>query len=102
MSAEDKLQKTEKKLAEISMTLKRLDLEYQKVLSDIDMTPEQLNAYVANPDNFDPPIWEHLQNEKKQHDEKLNLELSCITNPSKTKKALNERGAVQPHWLFVR
>lgn len=99
---EDKIQKTEKRLRELSIIMKRLDREYQKLLEEMDTSPEQLKAYVDNSDNFAPPIWEQLQNEKKKLDEKLNLELSCVSDPTKTKKAISERASVQKHWLFVR
>ena len=99
---EDKIQKTEKKLLELSVILKRLDREYQKLLDEMELPPEQLKAYVENSENFSPPIWEQLQNEKKKLDERLNLELSCIPDLSKTKKSLAEKGAVQQHWLYVR
>jgi len=99
---ETKIQKTERKLLEMSIILKRLDREYQKLLDEMALTPEQLKAYVENPENFAPPIWEQLQNEKKMLDEKLNLELSCVPDLAKAKKTISERGTVQQHWLFVR
>lgn len=99
---EDKIQRTERKLLELSLMLKRLDGEYQRLLEEMSFTPKQLKDYVENPENFDPPIWEHLQNEKKMLDEKLNLELNNISDLMHTKKTLAERGKVQQHWLFVR
>jgi uncharacterized membrane-anchored protein YhcB (DUF1043 family) len=99
---EEKIQKTERKLNEVAISLKRLDREYQQLLEELALTPEQLSGYVENPDNFSPPIWEYLQNEKKKLDEKLNLELSHVSDPLKTKKTFSERGNIQPHWLFVR
>jgi hypothetical protein len=99
---EDKIHKTERKLNELSIILKRLDREYQELLKELSSTPEQLKEYVANPDHFDPPIWEQLQNEKKIWDEKLNLELNSVPDPLKTKKTVSERASIQQHWLFVR
>lgn len=99
---EDKIQRTERKLLELSLILKRLDGEYQRLLEEMSFTPKQLQEYVENPKNFAPPIWERLENEKKMLDEKLNLELNNITDTVKTKKTLSERGQVQKHWLFVR
>ncbi len=99
---ESKIQKTEKRLSEFSISLKRLDQEYQELLKELGLTHEQLKEHVENPSNFEVPIWEHLQNEKKMLDEKLNLELNSIVDPLKTQKSLAERGNVQQHWLFVR
>lgn len=99
---ENKIQRTERKLLELSIIMKRLDREYQKLMEELSCTPEQLKAYVENSENFSPPIWEQLQKEKKMLDEKLNLELSCVPDLAKTKKTISERGTVQQHWLFVR
>ena len=99
---EEKIEKTEKKLHEISVSMKRLDREYQQLLDGIELSPLQLKEFVENPKNFSPPIWEQLQNEKKMLDEKLNLELNNIPDMLKTQKTFSERAAVQQHWLFVR
>mgnify|MGYP002138947446 CR=1 FL=1 len=99
---EDKIHKTEQKLLELSLVLNRLDGEYQKLLEEMSFTPKQIKEYAENPNNFAPPIWEFLQNEKKMLDEKLNLELSNINDLTKTTKTLSERGQIQKHWLFVR
>lgn len=99
---EDKIKRTERKLLELSIFLAQLDNEYQKLLEEMSFTPAYLKEFVGNPDNFAPAVWEELQNEKKQLDEKLNLELSVLPDQVKTKKTLSERASVQKHWLFVR
>lgn len=99
---EVKIHRTERKLNEISISLKRLDREYQELLKELSFTPDQLKDYVENSDNFAPPIWEQLQNEKKKWDEKLNLELNSVPDPLKTKKTASEQAGIQQHWLFVR
>lgn len=99
---EEKIQATERKLNELSIRLKRLDDEYQQLLKEWGLTTEELKNHVENPENFDPPIWEELQKEKKKLDEKLNLELNSVSDPLKTKKAFSEQGNIQQHWLFVR
>jgi len=99
---ENKIDKTEKKLLELSISLKRIDREYQKLMEEMALSPQELKEYVENEENFSPPIWEQLQNEKKMLDEKLNLELNCVIDQDKTKKTITERGLIQKHWLFVR
>jgi hypothetical protein len=99
---EDKIVKTERRLKEFAIRLKRLDREYQRLLEELALTPEQLKDFAENPANFDPPIWEQLQNEKKKRDEILTLEIESIPDPNKTKQATSERGKVQQHWLYVR
>jgi hypothetical protein len=98
---EKKIQETDKKLKEFSITLKQLDLEYQQVLEELALTPEQLQEFVS-PDQFSPIVWEMLQEEQKEWDERLNLELNNIRDPLNTQKAIEEKGHVQQHWLFVR
>lgn len=99
---EDKIQNTERRLVELSLILKKLDREYQKLLDEMSVTPEAVKSFVENPDHFPPPIWEQLQNEKKMRDEKLNMELSCVPDLTKTKKTMSERSQIQQHWLHVR
>jgi len=99
---EDKIHRTERKLKELFLHLQRLDREYQTLLKELDTTPEQLQAFAENPDNFSPALWEELQNAKKELEEKLKLKLDNVCDANKTKKTLSEKGKVQKHWLFVR
>lgn len=99
---EEKIHRTEKKLKEFSITLSRLESDYQQILKDLNITPDQLANFSENPEDYDQAEWEQLQDVKKKLDEKLNLELSRIYDPQKTKKTLSEKGTIQQHWLFVR
>lgn len=99
---EEKIHRTERKLIELSLHIQRLSREYQEILDEWALTPEQLKDFAENPDNFSPPIWEKLQKEKKQMNEKLESELNNVHDANKTKKAIAERGTVQQHWLLVR
>lgn len=99
---QDKIQRQQRKMKEISISLERLDRDYQKIFKELALTPEQLQTYMENPENFTPPIWEELQNEKKKLDEGLNLELTRVRDPKKLKKTYSENGSIQQHWLFVR
>lgn len=101
-SLEEKFQTTQLKMQELTMGMEKLELEYQNLLEDLGLTAEQLQDYATNPDNFSQPIWEQLQNEKKQLDEKLNLNLNNVRDPLKVKKTLADRGHIQQHWIFVR
>lgn len=99
---EEKIQRSERKLLELSLHIQRLNSEYQQLLEELDLTPEQLKIFAENPENFPPPIWEQLQDEKKQWEACLNLELENVRDANKTKKVIAERGKIQRHWLFVR
>ena len=98
---EDKIQSTEKKLTEFSICLNRLNREYQELLDTLSLTPEQLKEQEINND-IDSSVREHLQNEKKKLDEKLNLELENVIDACKTKKTNNDRANIKQHWLFIR
>lgn len=99
---EEKIQKTKFKMKELSLALERLNQEYHQLLEELASTPEQIKDYLENSENFTPPIWEMLQNEKKKLDDQLNLELSRVRDPLKLKKTFSENGSIQNHWLFVR
>jgi hypothetical protein len=99
---EEKIHRTERKLIELSLHIQRLNHEYQDILKELALTPEQLKEFADNPENFPPPIWEQLQNEKKIMNEMLESELNNVRDANKTKKTIAERGNVQQHWLFVR
>ncbi len=99
---EEKIQKTQLKMKELAISLEQLKFDYQKLVEELALSPEQLKEYVENSENFSPPIWKQLQEEKKQLDEKLNLELNQVRDPLQIKKTFSEKGNVQQHWLFVR
>ncbi len=99
---EEKIHQTERKLIELSVHMQRLNREYQGLLEELALTPEQLKEFMDNPDNFAPPIWEKLQNEKKKINERLNLDLNNVRDANKTKTVYSEKGKIQQHWLFVR
>jgi|GEM_PF-2794124 len=104
--ANNKLQEnihiTERKLTELSIQVQRLDRDYESLLKQWGLTPEEVKEFVEEAAHFSPSVWEDLQNEKKQMDEKLNLELSNVLNGNKIKQVLSEKGKIQQHWLFVR
>lgn len=99
---ETKIHRTERKLVELSVHIQRLNREYQEIIDELALAPDELKNFAENPENFDPPIWEQLQQEKKQMDERLDLELNNVQDANKTKHTISERGKVQQHWLHVR
>lgn len=99
---EEKIHRTERKLMELSLHIQHLHHEYQEILNEFALTPEQIKEFAENSENFPPPLWEQLQQEKKEMDEKLEQELNNVQDTSKTQKTISERGKVQQHWLFVR
>lgn len=89
-------------MREMSIQMEKLEREYSELLDGVGLTHEEMSDYIDNPENFSQPIWERLQNEKKKLNEKHDLNMKNITDPTKVKKAYSERSIVQPHWMFVR
>lgn len=78
-----------------------LDREIKTLLSELNVTPAQLSAFISKEDNFTPENWQELHNQRKLLDEKLAKELNNVRDPRKVKKAQEDRN-VQRHWLFVK
>jgi uncharacterized membrane-anchored protein YhcB (DUF1043 family) len=98
----EKIQKTERKMKELALHLEHLDRNYQQLLQEMALSSNQMEEDIQNADNFSPEVWEALENERRQLEEKLDLDLKCIRDPFKLKQAFQEQGAIKQHWLFVR
>lgn len=98
---EDKIERNENKIKESLNKFERLTSALNCLYSECNISPEELKAFLDNPDNFEPGVWDYLQQESQKMEAKTNLELDHIQNPLKTKKAYSDRN-VQSHWLFVR
>lgn len=86
---------------ELLIRIDGLDREVKNLLKELDVTPEQLSAFIANPDNFTEQNWEELQKQRTSLDEKLALEKNNIRDPLKVRKTQEERHIAR-HWLFVK
>lgn len=99
---EEKMQYTHHQMNEFLINLEKLDRDYQYLLNEIGLTPEQIQTYINNQNNFSSSVWETLQTQRKTLDEKLDLTLKGIPNANETKKTFSEKASIQQHWLFVR
>lgn len=98
---EEKINTNEKKIRELDIRHEKLDMDISNFLEELDVTPEQLSAFISNPENFTEENWKELQRRKKQLDEKLNVELKSIRDPLKSKKAFASL-KINPQWLYVK
>ena len=98
----NKIQETEKRLKQLAIQSEKIHREYQKLLLDLELTPESIEEYMANEENFSADVREKIEIEIKKVDEKLALELSSIKDPLKNEQTTHEQSFVRPHWLFVR
>jgi hypothetical protein len=105
MNRDDQLeahfQKNEKAIQELSIRIEALNNDIDELLSELQVTPSQLTAFIESKDNFSKENWSTLQAQRKALDEKLLRELLNIKNPKKAKESFKQLN-VQPHWLFVR
>lgn len=98
---EQKIAKNEKAMQELLIQLAAIDRKNHELYNDLNITPEKLSAFLANPSNFKPEAWAMMQSERGKLDEKLKRDLNNIRDPAKAKKTYAERNVGQ-HWLFVR
>jgi hypothetical protein len=98
---ERNINKNEMAIQELAISLESLNLQVDDLLNELEVSAEQLSAFVENKENFSEENWKHLLKQKKDWNEKLQLSLDNIRNPLKAKKKYAER-KVEQHWLFVR
>lgn len=95
------IQKNALAIQELSIRIEALNRDVNELLSQLNVTPDQLTTYLENKDNFSEENWNSLLEQRKALDEKLLRELLNISNPKKTQESFKKMN-VQPHWLFVR
>lgn len=98
---EKQVEKNAKILQELTIQIEILNRQTDELLKELNVSHEQLTAFVGNKDAFTEDNWNDLVAQKKALDEKLLKALVNVRNPIKAKKAYQDRH-VQPHWLFVR
>lgn len=98
----EKIFNIEKRLKQISIQMQKLNAEYEQFLKETNLTPAELKSFAEEKNNYSPELWEHLQKESREWEEKLEFELNNIPDPQKTNKTMSEKGNIRSHWLFVR
>ena len=88
-------------LQQLLIRMDALERESKALYQELKITPEQLEIFLENRENFSDENWAALQEQRKILDEKLKCELENVNNPAKTKKA-QESLHISPHWLFVK
>lgn len=98
---ERKINKNEMAIQELTISLENLNQQVDALLNELEVSAEQLTAFVENKENFSEENWDLLLKQKKDWNEKLRLSLENVRNPLSAKKKYAER-KIEPHWLFVR
>lgn len=97
-----KIQRAQKKLREISIQHQYLTQQYQQLLTEFNLTQEELKENGENIETYSPEIREDLLLERQKIEEDLNQKLSLIPDQEKAKKTMSEKATIQQHWLYVR
>src|ERR1700733_7904915 len=83
-------------LQELLIRMDALDREVNALMSELKVTPSQVNAFVSNKENFTEENWQKLQATRLELDSKFSTETSNIRNVRQTEQRQKERH-VQPH-----
>lgn len=98
---EQQIHKNALAINELGMRIENVDWHADELFKELNVSADQLAAFIENKDHFTEENWHALQQQRRALDEKLQRELANVRDPRKTKKAQAER-YVAPHWLFVR
>lgn len=106
MPLEDKLaheiQQNHSKIQELELRLENISREESEFLNQLNVSLQQLVSFASEKGNFTESNWEELANQKKKLEEKLQIQLSSIKDPRKTKLSYSGLQSVQRHWIHVR
>lgn len=97
---EKKIEKHEFAFQELLIKVDALNQQVDDLFSELNVTPEQVTAFISNKENFTEENWQTIMEEKQKLESKLKMELSNIRNPRKNQETYSKR--VVQHWLFVR
>lgn len=98
---ENQIQQSDSKIQAIEIQLHQMEREVNELFDLMEITPEQLTAFIDNKENFTEDHWSEIHEQRKQLDERLNRAQNNIRNPLKTKRSYNNLH-VGRHWLFVK
>ena len=98
---DNKFEQLERKIQELTLRIEACDRQEQELFNELEMTPEQLTAFVQNKENFTEKNWDKIQKQRQERDENLDRDLKNIRNPRKSKQAFEERN-INPQWIYVK
>lgn len=101
MKLNQTIAKHEQLMQELTIRIENMDLEIKALLSELNVTPEQLTSFLSRQENFTPENWNELQKQKERFDAQWDAELSNIPDPRKVQKTQKDR-YIPVHWLFVK
>ncbi len=100
-SCEQQAQKNDLDIKELELKIEGLDLKTEELFTSLNVTPEQISAYLDNKENFTEENWAEISKQKKDYELKHERDMKQIRNPTKMKRAYASLN-VQRHWLHVK
>lgn len=99
---QENIKDSEKKFKQLLKQSEELDAQEEALFKELDVRPEQVSAFLANPENFTPEDWAEIQRQMAEYDEKVAQIINNKRDRAQLRKAYGERSQVRQHWLFVR
>lgn len=95
---DDKLQK---RITELTIEHEALNLKVAKIMEELELKPEQVTQYLANPENFSEKNWTQIQEIKNEQSQKLMNDLLILSKNPRKKKSLSKEPP-KPHWVMMK
>lgn len=90
----------EKEVEQLLRRDKEVSEQIMRLFEDLQFTPEQLENYLSNRENFTAEEWEFMEVRRREMEEKLERDLENIPNPEKTKEAYKLRRQTS-NWIQI-
>ncbi len=88
---------TDRQIEEEEAKFNEVTKSFEELLSGLNLTREQLRAFVKDPEQFTDEDWETMQKMRAKFDEKLSQMPS--RHSAATRRSL---ASIQPTWIYVR
>jgi DNA-binding transcriptional MerR regulator len=79
------------KIAQLLKRQEELSDQLKALFNNIGFTPEELSAYLSNPENFTSEDWETIQTTQREMDERLERLLNNVANPERAGRGMRLR-----------
>lgn len=98
----DSAKENEKKFKELLKQSAELDAQEAQLFAELQVKPEQVSAYLKDPQNFTEDEWALIQQQMAEYDQRIGHMLNQKRDCAKLRRSYSERSQVQQHWLYVR
>ncbi len=89
---------TDRQIEEEEAKFDEVTKSFDEMLAGLNLTREQLRAFVKNPEHFTEEDWQTMENMRAKFDEKLS-HMPIHRHSAATRRSL---ASIQPSWIYVR